>query len=296
MTSASVIGNDERSRAIRSGNPRPAHRRPRRGAAAGGSPRHLRAAAGRHRRPVRRRARTDYVQASLAAWTDPGPATAIGHPQRLSAAGAAFINGTAAHGEDFDDTFEGGPVHAGAVIVPAVLAAAEQEQSRRPTGAARHRRRRRDHLPAEPGRAQGRAQGRLPSHRRVRRVAAAAGCRRRPEARRAPARQRAGHRRLHGERHHRVPGRRQLHQAHARRLGRAIGAARRAAGPRRLHGPAHRLRGGAWPVPRFRAHAGGRLRRPDRRLRRALAHARRWPSSPTRAAPWSSPTSTARCG
>jgi 2-methylcitrate dehydratase PrpD len=72
--------------------------------------------------------RTDYVRASLAAWTDAGPATAIGHPQRLSAAGAAFVNGTAAHGEDFDDTFEGGPVHAGAVIVPAVLAAAEQEQ------------------------------------------------------------------------------------------------------------------------------------------------------------------------
>ena len=48
-------------------------------------------------------------------------------PSRCSAAGAAFINGTAAHGEDFDDTFEGGPVHAGAVIVPAVLAAAEQE-------------------------------------------------------------------------------------------------------------------------------------------------------------------------
>ena len=71
--------------------------------------------------------RTDYVNASLAAWTDAGPATAIGHPQRLSAASAAFVNGTATHGEDFDDTFEGGPVHAGAVIVPAVLAAAEQE-------------------------------------------------------------------------------------------------------------------------------------------------------------------------
>ena len=34
----------------------------------------------------------------------------------MSAAGAAFVNGTAAHGEDFDDTFEGGPVHAGAVL------------------------------------------------------------------------------------------------------------------------------------------------------------------------------------
>jgi 2-methylcitrate dehydratase PrpD len=70
---------------------------------------------------------TDYVEAALAAWPEPGPATVIGHAQPLSAAGAAFVNGTAAHGEDFDDTFEGGPVHAGAVVVPAVLAAAEQE-------------------------------------------------------------------------------------------------------------------------------------------------------------------------
>jgi 2-methylcitrate dehydratase PrpD len=70
---------------------------------------------------------SDYVKAALAAWPEPGPATVIGHTRPLSAAGAAFVNGTAAHGEDFDDTFEGGPVHAGAVIVPAVLAAAEQE-------------------------------------------------------------------------------------------------------------------------------------------------------------------------
>ena len=72
--------------------------------------------------------RTDYVRAALSAWrSDPGNATAIGHPGSIGAAAAAFVNGTAAHGEDFDDTFEGGPVHAGAVVVPAVLAAAEQE-------------------------------------------------------------------------------------------------------------------------------------------------------------------------
>src|ERR1700754_2677300 len=64
-----------------------------------------------------------YVQATLTACDDDGPCTAIGHARTLSAAGAALVNGTAAHGEDFDDTFEGGPVHAGAVIVPAVLAA-----------------------------------------------------------------------------------------------------------------------------------------------------------------------------
>jgi 2-methylcitrate dehydratase PrpD len=67
-----------------------------------------------------------YAQAALAAWEDDGPCTSIGHARTLSAAGAAFVNGTAAHGEDFDDTFEGGPVHAGAVVLPAVLAACER--------------------------------------------------------------------------------------------------------------------------------------------------------------------------
>src|SRR5437667_10808537 len=68
----------------------------------------------------------DYVKAALAGWDEEGPCSAIGHGRGMSAAGAAFVNGTAAHGEDFDDTFEGGPVHAGAVIVPAVLAACER--------------------------------------------------------------------------------------------------------------------------------------------------------------------------
>jgi 2-methylcitrate dehydratase PrpD len=68
----------------------------------------------------------DYVKSVLAACDDDGPCTAIGHARTLSAAAAALVNGTAIHGEDFDDTFEGGPVHAGAVIVPAVLAACER--------------------------------------------------------------------------------------------------------------------------------------------------------------------------
>jgi 2-methylcitrate dehydratase PrpD len=71
---------------------------------------------------------TDYVAAALAGWEASGGCTAIGHSRTLDAAGAAFVNGTAAHGEDFDDTFEGGPVHAGAVVVPAVLAVAERER------------------------------------------------------------------------------------------------------------------------------------------------------------------------
>jgi len=68
----------------------------------------------------------DYVRAAIESWEADGRSTAIGHARALDAAGAAFVNGTAAHGEDFDDTFEGGPVHAGVVIVPALLAAAER--------------------------------------------------------------------------------------------------------------------------------------------------------------------------
>jgi 2-methylcitrate dehydratase PrpD len=71
---------------------------------------------------------TDYVRAALDGWEASGACTAIGHARALDAGGAAFVNGTAAHGEDFDDTFEGGPIHAGAVILPAVLALAERQR------------------------------------------------------------------------------------------------------------------------------------------------------------------------
>jgi 2-methylcitrate dehydratase PrpD len=69
---------------------------------------------------------SDYVGAALAAWDADGMCTALGHARGLDAAGAALINGTAAHGEDFDDSFEGTPVHASAVVLPAALAAAER--------------------------------------------------------------------------------------------------------------------------------------------------------------------------
>jgi 2-methylcitrate dehydratase PrpD len=68
---------------------------------------------------------TDYIRAVVAASDTQGPCTALGHAGGFDAAGAALVNGTAAHGEDFDDTFEGTPVHPGAVAVPALLAACE---------------------------------------------------------------------------------------------------------------------------------------------------------------------------
>ena len=68
----------------------------------------------------------DYVRACVGA-AERGQCTAIGHAGGFDAFSAALINGTAAHGEDYDDTFEGGPVHSGAVIIPAVLAICERE-------------------------------------------------------------------------------------------------------------------------------------------------------------------------
>jgi 2-methylcitrate dehydratase PrpD len=70
--------------------------------------------------------RSNYVLAIRKGVDRGGQCTAIGHAGGFRAEDAALINGTAAHGEDFDDTFEGGPVHSGAVVVPAVLAACER--------------------------------------------------------------------------------------------------------------------------------------------------------------------------
>jgi 2-methylcitrate dehydratase PrpD len=70
--------------------------------------------------------RSDYVAALKKSLDGGGPCTALGHAEGYRAEDAALLNGTAAHGEDFDDTFEGGPVHSGAVVVPAVLAACER--------------------------------------------------------------------------------------------------------------------------------------------------------------------------
>jgi 2-methylcitrate dehydratase PrpD len=69
---------------------------------------------------------SEYVSALAKSLDAGGACTALGHAGSYSAEDAAMLNGTAAHGEDFDDTFEGGPVHSGAVVVPAVLAACER--------------------------------------------------------------------------------------------------------------------------------------------------------------------------
>ena len=69
--------------------------------------------------------REDYVSALLASHPAEGSGTAFGHATGLAPQDAALVNGVAGHGEDYDDTFEGTPVHTGVVVVPAVLAACE---------------------------------------------------------------------------------------------------------------------------------------------------------------------------
>jgi len=68
-----------------------------------------------------------YARAVVDSIDADGPCSVMGRSRGLDAGGAAFANGVAAHGEDFDNTFEGCPVHSGAVIVPAILALGERD-------------------------------------------------------------------------------------------------------------------------------------------------------------------------
>ncbi len=68
-----------------------------------------------------------YVAAARDSVEVAGSCTAIGHVGGYSAGDAALVSGIAVHGEDFDDTFEGTPVHVGAVLVPALLAVGERD-------------------------------------------------------------------------------------------------------------------------------------------------------------------------
>jgi len=68
---------------------------------------------------------TDYGKAVLAGSTGTGPCTVFGAEGGRDPFSAALINGTTGHGEDYDNTYEGCPVHSGVVIVPALFAAGE---------------------------------------------------------------------------------------------------------------------------------------------------------------------------
>ena len=67
----------------------------------------------------------DYIKAIKKSFTDSGNCTVPGHLEKLCPSDAIVLNGTAIHGEDFDDTFEGTPVHVGSVMCSSLLTAAE---------------------------------------------------------------------------------------------------------------------------------------------------------------------------
>lgn len=68
---------------------------------------------------------TDYGVAVRKAAPEAGVCTVFGSGLAQDAFSAALINGTTGHGEDYDNTYEGCPVHTGVVIVPALTAAGE---------------------------------------------------------------------------------------------------------------------------------------------------------------------------
>ena len=68
----------------------------------------------------------NYVQSLVKAYKGSGKFISLGHGNDFDISSSAIIAGTAAHGEDFDDTFEGNPMHVGACMIPAILAAAQR--------------------------------------------------------------------------------------------------------------------------------------------------------------------------
>ncbi len=68
---------------------------------------------------------TDYGKAALAAAGGDGPCSVFGAGGGRDPHSAALVNGTTGHGEDYDNTYEGCPVHTGVVMVPALFAAGE---------------------------------------------------------------------------------------------------------------------------------------------------------------------------
>ena len=189
--------------------------------------------------PDHRRARTRTMSVPrLRAALDEGPLHRLGHAKPRALYDAALVNGTAAHGEDYDDTFEGGPIHAGAVIVSAVLAIAEQRGLDGEQDHARDCGRNGTDVPHEPRGAAGDAQGGLPSDRDLRR----AGGRSRGWCGRSAldagaTGARSGNFRKSCLGHHRVSRRWQLDKASACRRGGAGRLARRASGRGRIHRP-----------------------------------------------------------
>lgn len=68
----------------------------------------------------------NYIKSLVKTYKGSGSFISLGHGKDFDLFSSAIIGGTAAHGEDFDDTFEGNPMHVGASMIPAMLAASQK--------------------------------------------------------------------------------------------------------------------------------------------------------------------------
>ena len=67
----------------------------------------------------------NYIQSLVKTYSNTGNTIALGHKNIFDVFSSSIICGTAAHGEDFDDTFEGNPMHVGATMVSVFLSAGQ---------------------------------------------------------------------------------------------------------------------------------------------------------------------------
>ena len=67
----------------------------------------------------------DYIQSLIKTYSNTGNTIALGHKNTFDVFSSSIICGTAAHGEDFDHTFEGNPMHVGATMVSVFLSAGQ---------------------------------------------------------------------------------------------------------------------------------------------------------------------------
>src|SRR3989442_5062906 len=74
------------------------------------------------------------MRAGLEAWAGRGECTVIGAKFTASVPIAIMVNGTLAHGLDFDDTHAPSVTHASAVVIPTLLALGEAGGLDRPAG------------------------------------------------------------------------------------------------------------------------------------------------------------------
>ena len=67
----------------------------------------------------------DYVQSLVKTYKNSGNIFVLGHKEKFDLNSSAIISGTSAHGEDYDDTFEGNPMHVGASMISMCLSAGQ---------------------------------------------------------------------------------------------------------------------------------------------------------------------------